>query len=133
MIRHLNAWARLRQEIDDTGLRDGVMAYADASQLPYIQACIKETLRIFHPVSPRIYRGVLSPTCDLLICLKQFSGGIGACVGQHLARIALNKILATIVRDYDIRQVDPKQKWTYSAYFIVVPRDWPVYIEKRKR
>ncbi|KAK8007096.1 hypothetical protein PG989_001086 [Apiospora arundinis] len=177
MIRCPEAWDRLRQEIDDAGLMDGVVSYTDASQLPYLQACIKETLRIFHPVpmgTPRIVpkggveigghyfpagvtlslntfsmnlsEAVWGPDAkqfkperwmegDVAAMEKRylpFSGGIGTCVGQHLARIELSKILATIVRDYDIRQVDPKQEWTYYAYFTVVPRDWPVYIEKRK-
>lgn len=62
MIRHPNAWARVRQEIDDAGAKQGickdaVISYADAQQLPFFQACIKEALRIFHPVTmgtPRV-------------------------------------------------------------------------------
>jgi len=39
---------------------------------------------------------------------------------------------ATIVRDYDIVQVDPTNEWKWKAYFNLVPHSWPVYIEKRK-
>lgn len=36
---------------------DRVVSYEDAKKLPYLQACIKEALRVFHPVSmgtPRV-------------------------------------------------------------------------------
>ena len=49
-----------------------------------------------------------------------------------MTKIELSKILATLVRDYDIRQVDKEQEWKYKAYFTVVPHSWPCYIEKRK-
>ncbi|KAH9886861.1 cytochrome P450 [Xylariomycetidae sp. FL2044] len=188
MIRHPNAWSRARQEIDDaaagqndetatTTYRDRVVSYADAQRLPYLQACIKEALRIFHPVSmgtarvaPRQgiviggrpfpagttlslntfsmnlstdlwgpdakafepERWLREDSAQLEKLFIPFSGGIGACVGQHLARIELSKILATIVRDYDIEQVDPGRDWSYHAYFTVVPGGWPVYIKKRE-
>jgi cytochrome P450 len=62
MIRHPNAWQRACEEIDraiekDGTCRDRVVSYADAQQLPYLQACFKEALRVFHPVSmgtPRV-------------------------------------------------------------------------------
>ncbi len=50
--------------------------------------------------------------------------------GINLAKIQLSKLTATIVRDYNIRQVDPDQSWTYDAYFNVLPHDWPVYVER---
>lgn len=62
----------------------------------------------------------------------QFGLGYNSCVGQNLARIELSKILATIVRGYNIRQVDPKQEWSYKPYFTVVPGGWPVYVEKHE-
>lgn len=62
MIRHPNAWSRAREEIDQAQKHDGicrghVISYTDAQGLPYLQACFKEALRIFHPVSmgtPRV-------------------------------------------------------------------------------
>jgi len=42
----------------------------------------------------------------------------------------LTKFASTIVRDYNIRQVDPKKEWEYEAYFNILPRNWPVYVEK---
>ncbi|KAI1268171.1 cytochrome P450 [Xylariaceae sp. FL1019] len=60
-----------------------------------------------------------------------FGLGFNSCPGQHLARIEMYKIAATIVRDYDIRQVNPDQAWSHDAYFIDCPYDWPVLITKR--
>jgi hypothetical protein len=39
---------------------------------------------------------------------------------------------ATIVRDFNFRQVNPKEEWQFLAYFTIVPKGWPVYVEKRK-
>ncbi|CAJ2503302.1 Uu.00g106960.m01.CDS01 [Anthostomella pinea] len=145
MIRHPGEWQRVRDEIDAAhklgrcGQR--VVLYEDASQLPYLQACIKEALRIFCPVPMGLPR--LAPKGGITIGDQFFSEGVtltispfwgmgyASCPGQHIARVQLTKITATVVRDYDIRQVDPKQEWTWSAYFTVVPHDWPVYISKR--
>ncbi|KAI1879725.1 hypothetical protein JX265_002679 [Neoarthrinium moseri] len=181
MIRHPDAWQRAREEIDQAREKDGicrdrVVSYADAQRLPYLQACFKEALRIFHPVSmgtPRVVpkggitiadrsfpagttlslntfsmnlskdvwgpdareykpeRWMVEDTSALDKNFLPFSGGIGACVGQHLARIEIFKILATIIRDYDIELARPDQEWKYYAYFTVVPGDWPVYVQKR--
>lgn len=60
----------------------------------------------------------------------QWGAGYASCPGQHAARLQLSKIAATVVRDYNIRQVNPKQDWTWGAWFTCVPHDWPVYIEK---
>lgn len=62
MIRHPSAWQQARREIDEAQARGGlcgdrVVAYADTQRLPYLQACFKEALRVFHPVSmgtPRV-------------------------------------------------------------------------------
>ncbi|KAI7778495.1 hypothetical protein LA080_002099 [Diaporthe eres] len=62
-----------------------------------------------------------------------FSGGYNGCPGQHLAKMEVAKICGTIVRDYDIRQVEPKKPWSYKAYFNVVPHSWPVFVAKRRR
>lgn len=54
LIRHSNAWQRLRDEID-TAMKEGhcqdqIVTYEDAAKLPFLQANIKEALRIFAPV-----------------------------------------------------------------------------------
>ncbi|CAF3598247.1 hypothetical protein HG531_012106 [Fusarium graminearum] len=49
-----------------------------------------------------------------------FGAGYGFCPGQSVAKIEL-AMTATLVRDYNIQQVDPKQEWSWKAYFTVVP------------
>ncbi|EEH38906.2 benzoate 4-monooxygenase cytochrome P450 [Paracoccidioides lutzii Pb01] len=178
MIRHPNAWKRARAEIDAAGINDRVVRYTDAQNLPFLQACIKEALRIFGPASmglPRIApeggitfgdRTIPQGTIvsvniwvmhysketwgpdarefnpdrwlgeDALHLAKYFipwGMGYASCPGQNLARIELNKICATLVRDYDIRQANPEQEWTWKAFFTVVPHNWPCYIQKRNK
>jgi hypothetical protein len=55
LIRNPIALDKARSEIDATikekGIcKDRVVSYADAQQLPYVQACIKEAMRVFGPV-----------------------------------------------------------------------------------
>ncbi|KAJ9144959.1 Benzoate 4-monooxygenase cytochrome P450 [Pleurostoma richardsiae] len=178
MIRHPGTWERAGAEIDAAGLsRDRVISFADAHALPYLQACIKEALRIFSPAPmglPRVApkgglqigdrtlpagtiasvnvwvihysKEIWGPDArefnpdrwmsdDALRLDKYFIPwglGYASCPGQNIAKIELSKICATLVRDYNIRQVDPKQEWSWKAYFTVVPHDWPCYVEKRK-
>lgn len=53
-IRNPNTWTKAREEIraaQGQGLCTGkVVSFSDARQLPYLQACIKEGLRIHSPV-----------------------------------------------------------------------------------
>ena len=55
LLRHPTGWQRCLDEIDEArkhGRCHGeVISYEDATQLPYLQACIKEGLRMFAPVA----------------------------------------------------------------------------------
>ncbi|KAF4461647.1 Pisatin demethylase [Fusarium albosuccineum] len=181
MIHHPNAWERAHAEVEEAvkkGLcQDRVVSYADSQQLPFVQACVKEALRIFGPVPMGLPR--IAPKGGLTIgdrtlpegtivsvspwaihhskelwgedahefnpdrwleadaAAKEkywvpFGAGYGSCPGQNVAKIELAKITATLVRDYDIKQVDSKQEWKWKAYFTVVPHSWPVYIKRRQ-
>ncbi|RYP51953.1 hypothetical protein DL768_002829 [Monosporascus sp. mg162] len=180
LLRHPNGWQRIRAEIDAArkqGRCEGaVVSYEDACALPYLQAALKEALRIFGPGSmglPRVApkggvtvgdvtfpEGVtltISPWVihhskelwgedarefnpdrwlqpDIASKEKYFipwGAGYASCPGQTVAKIQLLKVAASIVRDYDIRQVEPGKEWKWAAHFTVVPHDWPVYITKR--
>ncbi|ORY62979.1 cytochrome P450 [Pseudomassariella vexata] len=182
LLRHPTGWKRCVAEMDaarKNGHCEGeVVSYNDATQLPYLQACIKEGLRMFAPVSmglPRVApkggvsignaffpEGItLSVNPSVIHHSKELWGpdarefnpdrwlatdaaskekyfipwgvGYASCPGQHIARIQLSKISATIIRDYEIRQVDPSAHWQWSAWFTVVPHSWPVYITKRNK
>ncbi|ETS81645.1 hypothetical protein PFICI_06647 [Pestalotiopsis fici W106-1] len=180
LLRHSDGWQKIAAEIADArkqGRCGGhVISNADAVQLPYLQAALKEALRMFAPVSMGLPR--VAPKGGIQIGDQHFPEGVtltvspavthlskslwgpdaqafrperwfepdaaakeryfipwgvgyASCPGQHIAKIQLSKIAATIVRDYDIRQVNPSQDWSYSAYFTAVPHDWPVFVTKR--
>ncbi|KAK0751851.1 benzoate 4-monooxygenase cytochrome P450 [Schizothecium vesticola] len=178
MIRHPDAWARCRAEVDAAGLSSGVVNFADAQRLPFLQACIKEALRIFGPASmglPRVVsKGgleiagktlpegtIVSVNIWVIHHSKEIWGkdarvfrperwfekdaarlekffipwgfGYASCPGQNIAKIELSKICATLVRDYEFRQVDTNQEWKWAAYFTVVPENWPCYVTKREK
>ncbi|KAK8071296.1 hypothetical protein PG997_011499 [Apiospora hydei] len=160
MVRHPTAWSRVRAEIDAAAragrCRDRVVSFKDASELPLLQACIKEAIRVFSPVPmglPRVApeQGVtigreafpagtilsVNPwvihhaeelwgpdvsqfhpdrwlTGDVGKMEKYwvpFGAGYNACPGQHVAKIELSKVAATMARDYDICQVRKNQQW----------------------
>ncbi|KXJ87122.1 cytochrome P450 [Microdochium bolleyi] len=178
MIRHPTAWARARAEIDATLAGSDVIQYTDAQSLPYLQACIKESLRVFSPVPmtlPRVApagglsigdkaipEGTIVSVCPWVIHASTeiwgpdarefnpdrwlgpdsakldkyyipFGLGYASCPGHNLAKIQLSKILATIVRDYDIEQVDKGADWSYHTFFTVAPWGWPVYVTRRSK
>ena len=205
LLRHPTGWGRIADEIADAQklgrCQDDIISYEDATQLPYLQAAIKEGLRMFAPVSSRFsFRSVANLTIpepltiattpvglprvapkggvtigdaffpegvtltinpsvihaskeiwgpdardfdperwfapDAAVKEKKFfipwGAGYASCPGQHVARMQLSKIGATIVRDYEIRQVVPGAEWKWSAWFTVVPHGWPVHISKRR-
>ncbi|CAO2654611.1 Nn.00g113440.m01.CDS01 [Neocucurbitaria sp. VM-36] len=180
MIRHPDAWERAHAEVRDAtknGIcKDRVVSYADSQQLPFVQACVKEALRVFGPVPmglPRVApkggltigdrtlpEGTIVSVSPWVIHHSKelwgedahefnpdrwfegdatekekywipFGAGYGSCPGQNIAKVELAKITATLVRDYNITQVDKQQEWKWKAYFTVVPHSWPVLISKR--
>ncbi|PGG99925.1 hypothetical protein AJ79_08362 [Helicocarpus griseus UAMH5409] len=73
MIRHPNAWERARAEIDAAGLHDRVVGYTDTQKLPFLQACIKEALRVFGPAPMGLPR--IAPEGGLTIGDRTFPKG----------------------------------------------------------
>ncbi|ORY63884.1 cytochrome P450 [Pseudomassariella vexata] len=180
MMRRPELWERARHEIDAVN-KDGIcqgtpVSFSEAQNMPFLQACVKEALRILGPTPsglPRVApKGGLSigdrhfPEGTVLsihghvmqlskehwgpdarefnpnrwfaddIGTKEkfwlvFGVGYNSCPGQHLARVQITKMAATIVRDYDILQVDPCSEWKWKAYISIVPHSWPVYVQKR--
>ncbi|RYO98648.1 hypothetical protein DL766_001052 [Monosporascus sp. MC13-8B] len=77
MIRHPKALARVHEEME-VAVRNGlcrtrVVTYADAQKLPYLQACIKEALRFYSPVSMPLPR--VAPQGGIVIGDRTFPAG----------------------------------------------------------
>ncbi|KAF2118079.1 cytochrome P450 [Lophiotrema nucula] len=178
LIRSPHHLARVRKEIADANLIDEVISYADATNLPFLQACIKEAWRMFPPVpfalarvvpasgltiggryfapgtklsvNPHVIHysrelfgedaAVYNPERWLAPNVKEidrqfvaFGAGFNSCQGRNIAQLEIYKATATIVRDFDFKQVDPKQDWKYDAYFTATPYGWPCTVESLKR
>lgn len=62
-----------------------------------------------------------------------FGLGYASCPGQHLARLELAKVGATLVLRYNLRQVDPAQEMRYKAFFSLIAHMPPCYVERARR
>lgn len=51
LMRNPDVCQRVQSEIVSAGLEDRVISYADAQGLRFLQACIKESMRLFGPVT----------------------------------------------------------------------------------
>lgn len=78
-----------------------------------------------------------------------FGAGYNQCPGKHLAHLEVSKVAATLLRDYDIEQVNPKQNWSFETHFTAVccapleahiwssandhqvPYNWPCRLKRR--
>jgi len=77
-IRHPDAWRRCRDEVLAARREHGrcvsrVVSFADAQTLPYLQACIKESLRLFGPLGTGLPR--LAPEGGTTVGERVFPAG----------------------------------------------------------
>ena len=61
----------------------------------------------------------------------QFGRGFNACPVRNVATLELNKMTATLIRDFDIRLQDLKGEWKYHVLFVTSQSGWPVYVKSR--
>ncbi|GAP86637.2 putative cytochrome P450 CYP629C1 [Rosellinia necatrix] len=59
-----------------------------------------------------------------------WSAGFASCPGQNVAKMEILKLVATLLRDCDISQVNEGQEWSYTATFGLLPYNWPVYVKR---
>lgn len=174
LTRNPQYLAKVRREIADANLTEEVISYADASRLPYLQACIKEAWRMFPPVpfglarvagpkgvtigdryfepgtklsvNPHVIhfsrelfgedaamynpeRWIGPGAKDIEKHFVAFGAGYNSCQGRNIAQLELVKATATLVRDFNFRQVDSNQDWKYEALFTATPHGWPCFVE----
>ncbi|KAK7915176.1 hypothetical protein PG985_012879 [Apiospora marii] len=77
MIRHQDAWHRAKGEVEasvaDGRCRGRVVAYDDARKLPFVKACIYESLRMFGPGPFQLPR--IAPKGGITIGSRHFPAG----------------------------------------------------------
>lgn len=61
----------------------------------------------------------------------QFGTGYNSCPGRNLAYLEINKVTATLLRDFDVRQVEPARGWRYEEWFTAVPYGWDCWVRRR--
>ena len=44
--------------------------------------------------------------------------------------LELNKLTATLIRDFDFQLVDPAREWHFHQLFLTTHGGWPVYVKK---
>lgn len=62
-----------------------------------------------------------------------FGAGYNQCPGRNPAHLEVSKAAALMVRDYDIKQINPGQEWKFMSHFAAIPHDWPCWVTPRKR
>ncbi|KAJ2986631.1 hypothetical protein NUW58_g4933 [Xylaria curta] len=180
LLRHPEKLKKARAEVEYYRKTEGicygrVISFADAQRLTYVNACIKEGIRVFTPVQWQLARqaakggvtidGRTFPEGTLMSVnphvmhrnyeiwgedadefrperwLEEenasrekyfipWSAGFASCPGQNIARMEMPKLIATLLRDYEFKQVNEGQEWSYEATFGLLPYNWPVYVRK---
>lgn len=90
-IRHPGAWERIRGELDmatkEGRCQNQVISFADSQKLVYLQACIKESLRVFVPATLGLQRA--APEGGITIGERTFPAG--TMLSVHGPSILLSK------------------------------------------
>ena len=81
IYKHPEVLARLRKELDDTQQIEEVLSYDTVSRLPYLRACIEESLRVRPPSSFGLPREV--PAGGRMIAGRFVEGGVTVSVPTY--------------------------------------------------
>ena len=88
-IRHPTAWQRVRAEVDaaaESSADPAVVSFVAAQKLPYLQACIKESMRVLPPSAIGLQR--VAPPGGVTIGGRTFSAG--TILSVHLPGVLLS-------------------------------------------
>ncbi|KAL4940007.1 hypothetical protein BDV06DRAFT_213837 [Aspergillus oleicola] len=64
--------------------------------------------------------------------LIHWGAGYNQCPGRNLAHFEINKLAATLLRDYEFERVDETKEWSFKNHFITTPNDWPCWGRRRR-
>ncbi|KAJ5358370.1 uncharacterized protein N7496_010783 [Penicillium cataractarum] len=78
------------------------------------------------------YRWLQGETKRMDSFLIHWGAGYNQCPGRNLAQFELSKVLATVLRDYDVEQIEPQKDWKFETRFLAVPYGWPCRIRRRQ-
>ncbi|KAJ5479557.1 hypothetical protein N7530_005066 [Penicillium desertorum] len=67
------------------------------------------------------------------LCAHSWGAGYNQYPGGNVAQFELLKLMATLIRDYDIEQVDARKEWVFKSQFTAIPSGWPRKIQRRSR
>jgi len=62
----------------------------------------------------------------------QFGGGSHLCIGRNLALLEINKVVPRLLRDFELRLVNPNRVLKANATFFVVQSGLEVFISERE-
>ncbi|KAJ5251134.1 hypothetical protein N7489_001544 [Penicillium chrysogenum] len=160
LIRNPRTLAKLREELDAVLDEDEVVAdYDKVKHLPYLRACLDESLRIF-PRLPTVFRvrlqpkartfsgnGLLSvfPNADQYIperwlgeegkalqpYLIAFSAGARSCIGRNISYLEQTKAVASMVHRYDFALSYPGWELKRLETMNLILGEMPVKIWRR--
>ncbi|KAG9249710.1 cytochrome P450 [Emericellopsis atlantica] len=121
MIRHPKAWSTARDEIDAARAQGRCqhrdVSSHDAQSLPYVQACVKESLRLFSPTTMGLPRK--APKGGITIAGRHFAEGTTLSVSSHAVH------LSTDIWGADAHQWHP-ERWM-SGYTKELEKNWLVF------
>lgn len=73
IITHPKVYSKLKNELDSANLSEAIASDAEAREMPYLQACIKEGMRVFPPVTGLFSKRV--PEGGDVVCGSHVPGG----------------------------------------------------------
>lgn len=142
-IRHPTAWRRLQAEIDEAAANHHqqqqqqgeedisqdhpVFSFAEAQKLSYLQACIKESIRVCPPSTIGLQR--VAPRSGITIGDRNFKAG--TVLSVHLPSILLSEELwGADAHDFvpDRWLIDEKKTAALDKYFIPVSLFHPLVV-----
>ncbi|KAI9661138.1 MAG: hypothetical protein M1821_009465 [Bathelium mastoideum] len=184
LLQNPSAHRKLRDEIDTADARGeiskGVPRYSETQNLPWLDACISESLRLSPSISTSFPRAVpaggdevipgqvipggtsvgvnnwvmgrdkafYGPDAEMYRPERwenpqdktrmkdyEFAFGHGArvCIGKNIASVELYKAILMLVRDFEIKPVNPSKLWREESMRFLLKSDMMVTISKRTK